>query len=134
KSAPDYGGNVYLSPLGGLGQFVARPGVLADTGKRLTIDDRELVIRHLCEILKIAGLLLVVDVPKEADSPPGYQLASAAMRWHAGEGTAAFHDPIRVPKAPDKGLGVNPYFVRFYRDVAGDGVGIRAKEHTAQVG
>ena len=56
------------------------------------------------------------------------------MRWHAGEGTAAFHDPIRVPKAPEKGLGVNPYFVRFYREVAGDGVGIRAKEHTAQVG
>jgi hypothetical protein len=134
KSVPDYGGNVYLSPLGGLGQFVARPGVLADTGKRLVTEDRELVIRQLCEILKVAGLLLVVDEPKEAGSLPGYQLASASMRWHAGEGIAAFHDPIRVPKAPDAGLGVNPYFVRFYRDVAGDGVGIRAKEHTAQVG
>lgn len=135
KSVPDYGGNVYLSPLGGLGQFLARPGVLADTGgKRLSTEDRELVIRQLCGILKVAGLLLVVDEPKEPGALPGYQLASASMRWHAGEGTAAFHDPIRVPKAPEKGLGVNPYFVRFYRDVAGDGVGIRAKEHTAQVG
>ena len=30
------------------------------------------------------------------------------MRWHAGEGTAAFHDPIRVPKAPEKGLRRQP--------------------------
>ena len=133
KAAPDYGGNVYLSPLGGLGQLMGRPGVLADTGKRLVTADRERIIRELCTILKIAGLLLVVDEPKEAGAVPGYQLASASMRWHAGDGTAAFHDPIRVPKAPEAGLAVNPYFVRFYREVAGDGVGIRAKEHTAQV-
>ena len=133
KAIPDYGGNVYLSPLGGLGQLVARPGALADTGKRLTTDEREVVIRQLCEILKVAGLLLVVDQAKEPGSVPGYQLASASMRWHAGAGTAAFHDPIRVPRAPEQGLGVNDYFVRFYREVAGDGVGIRAKEHTAQV-
>ena len=133
KALPDYGGHVYLSPLGGLGQLMARPGKLADTGKRLATADRELVIGQLCEILKKAGLLLVVDEPKEAGALPGYQLASASMRWHAGEGTAAFHDPIRVPKAPEKGLDVNKYFVRFYREVAGDGVGIRAKEHTAQV-
>jgi hypothetical protein len=134
RAAPDYGGNVYLSPLGGLGQLMARPGMLADTGRRLATADREQVIRDLCAILKIAGLLLVVDEPKEPGAVPGYQLASASMRWHAGDGTAAFHDPIRVPKAPDAGLAVNPYFVRFYREVAGDGVGIRAKEHTAQVG
>ena len=133
KAAPDYGGNVYLSPVGGLGQLMARPGVLADTGKRLTVADREQVIRELCAILQVAGLLLVVDEPKEAGAVPGYQLASSSMRWHAGAGTAAFHDPIRVPKAPKAGLSVNPYFVRFYREVAGDGVGIRAKEHTAQV-
>lgn len=133
KAAPDYGGNVYLGPLGGLGQLVARPGVLADVGHRLRTDEREIVIRQLCEILKVAGLLLVTDPPTEVGAVPGYQLASASMRWHAGPGTAAFHDPIRVPKAPEAGLGVNPYFVRFYREVAADGVGIRAKEHTAQV-
>jgi hypothetical protein len=133
KAAPEYGGNVYLSPLGGLGQLVGRTDVLADTGARLTTPDKERIIRELCAILKVAGLLLVVDEPKEAGALPGYQLASAAMRWHAGAGVAAFHDPIRVPKAPDAGLAVNKYFVRFYREVAADGVGIRAKEHTAQV-
>jgi ATP-dependent helicase YprA (DUF1998 family) len=134
KAAPDYGGNVYLSSLGGLGQLMARPGVLADVGHRLTVADREAVVRDLCGVLQVAGLLLVVDAPREAGAAPGYQLASASMRWHAGGGTAAFHDPIRVPKAPLAGLSVNPYFVHFYREVAGDGVGIRAKEHTAQVG
>jgi superfamily II DNA/RNA helicase len=133
KGGPDYGGNVYLSPLGGLGQLLARPGMLADTGKRLPVVEREQIIRELCKILQVAGLLLVVDQPKEPGAVPGYQLASASMRWHAGTGTAAFHDPIRVPKAPEAGLAVNSYFVRFYREVAGDGIGIRAKEHTAQV-
>ncbi len=134
KGSNDFGGNVYLSPLGGLGQLVARPGVLADTGKRLTIDERETVIRQLCELLQLAGLLRVVDEPREPGAAPGYQVASANMRWHAGDGLAAFHDPIRVPKAPPEGLHTNPYFVNFYREVAADGVGIRAKEHTAQVG
>ena len=133
KAAPDYGGDVYLSPLGGLGQLLARPGALADTGKRLAVGDREQVIRDLCAILQVAGLLLVVDQPREPGAVPGYQLASASMRWHAGDGRTAFRDPIRVPKAPEAGLAVNRYFVRFYREVAADGVGIRAKEHTAQV-
>ncbi len=127
----DYGGNVYLSPLGGLGQLVSR--VLAPAGGRLPTADREQIIGDLCKVLRVAGLLLVVDEPKEAGAVPGYQLASAAMRWTAGAGTEAFHDPIRVPNAPEGGLGVNDYFVRFYREVAADGVGIRAKEHTAQV-
>lgn len=133
KAAPDYGGNVYLSPLGGLGQLVGRKDVLADTGARLKTGDKDRIILELCAILKVAGLLLVVDEPQDREAVPGYQLASAAMRWHAGAGVAAFHDPIRVPKAPAAGLTVNPYFVRFYREVAADGVGIRAKEHTAQV-
>ena len=65
---------------------------------------------------------------------PGYQLASAGMRWHAGDGTHAFHDPVRVPNAPADGLRSNPYFVRFYQEVAADSTGISAREHTAQVG
>ena len=131
KGVPDYGGNVYLSPLGGLGQLISR--VLSPAGSRIPPDDREQIIRQLCEVLKVAGLLLVVDEPKDAGALPGYQLASASMRWLAGGGAAAFHDPIRVPNPPEAGLKVNDYFVRFYREVAADGAGIRAKEHTAQV-
>lgn len=107
--------------------------MLSDGGPKLPTAVREEVILELCRVLRRAGLLLVVAEPREAGDVPGYQLASAAMHWHAGTGTTAFHDPIRVPKAPDAGLAVNKYFVRFYREVAGDGIGIRAKEHTAQV-
>jgi len=129
----EYGGNVYLSPLGGLGQYLRRPGTLAPTAAKLTVADTEMIIGELCRILQIAGLLVVADPPAEPAAVPGYQVASSTMRWHAGDGSAAFHDPIRVPRTPDAGLQTNPYFVRFYQEVAGDGVGIRAKEHTAQV-
>ena len=55
------------------------------------------------------------------------------MAWHAGDGTQAFHDPIRVPNLPDEGGRTNPFFVQFYRTVAGDCRGFEAHEHTAQV-
>ena len=131
KGSGDTRGHTYLGPLGGLGQLISRE--LSPTGSQIKPDDREAIIRDLCTNLKRAGLLLEVTTPKEAGSVPGFQLASSAMRWHAGDGTQAFHDPIRVPKAPPQGLSVNEYFVRFYREVAATGKGIRAKEHTAQV-
>src|SRR5579884_4333426 len=55
------------------------------------------------------------------------------MRWKAGDGTRAFHDPIRIPNLPDEGGRTNAFFVNFYRQVAAGGQGIRAREHTAQV-
>jgi hypothetical protein len=64
---------------------------------------------------------------------PGYRLAASAMRWRAGDGTRAYHDPIRVPSPPEEGARTNPYFVDFYRGVAAGGQGIQAREHTAQV-
>lgn len=129
----EYGGNVYLSPLGGLGLYLRRPGVLAPGKAKLTVADAERIIRELCELLRLAGLVMVVEEATEPGTVPGYQLASAAMRWHAGDGSKAFHDPIRVPNVPDVGLKANPYFVDFYKEVARDGTGIQAREHTAQV-
>jgi hypothetical protein len=64
---------------------------------------------------------------------PGYQLPSAAMRWIAGDGTEPYHDPIRVPRVPEQRREPNRFFVDFYKGVAGDGQGLEAKEHTAQV-
>ena len=61
-------------------------------------------------------------------SPP------SAMRWQAGDGTRAVPRPDpRARSAPDDGARTNPFFVDFYRDVAADGQGIEAREHTAQV-
>ena len=55
------------------------------------------------------------------------------MRWMAGDGNRAFHDPIRVPRQPSEGGRTNAFFVDFYRRVAADLHGLEAREHTAQV-
>src|SRR5690606_34553278 len=62
-----------------------------------------------------------------------YQVPAARMRWVAGDGTRAFHDPIRVPTEAATGHQTNAYFVDFYKHRALDNIGIEAREHTAQV-
>jgi hypothetical protein len=76
---------------------------------------------------------LVEAEPAGDDGVPGYQLAAWAMRWHVGEGTQPFHDPIRVPNRPAEGGRTNPFFVNFDQKVAGQLRGLEAREHTAQV-
>lgn len=71
--------------------------------------------------------------PRGDDDVPGYQVVAAAMRWKAGEGTHAFHDPIRVPNQPEGGGRTNPFFVDFYQTTGNKLVGFEAREHTAQV-
>ncbi|MCP4658151.1 MAG: hypothetical protein GY856_22295, partial [bacterium] len=88
------------------------------------------ILRELLEALRIPGLVArVLDV----DDDPGYQLNASGMVWRAGDGTAAFHDPVRVPNAPAEGLQPNPFFKDFYRAPAAGLEKLRAREHTAQV-
>jgi hypothetical protein len=75
----------------------------------------------------------VVSQPSGEDDTPGYQLVASALLWKAGDGTRAYHDPIRVPRASELGGRTNPFFVEFYRGIAEDGKGLEAREHTAQV-
>ena len=56
--------------------------------------------------------------PRKKDDKPGYQLPASAMIWVAGDGTEAFHDPIRVPQESSEGHRTNPFFVEFYRTTA----------------
>ncbi len=133
RAAREYRGDVYVSARGGFGQFLRRATTFQSFGHRLSLDDTDTVIRDLLEALRVAGLVAVVDEPKEEGQVPGYQVPAAAMRWRAGDGTRAFHDPIRVPRPAQDGGRTNPFFVGFYTGVASDGQGIRAKEHTAAV-
>jgi Helicase conserved C-terminal domain len=55
------------------------------------------------------------------------------MLWLAGDGTRAFHDPIRIPRESFLGSRTNQFFIDFYRTIAGDTKGLEAREHTAQV-
>ncbi len=129
----DYGGNVYLSARGGFGQFLRRPATFGDGVRPKDVKETELVIRDLLEVLRPAGLVEAVVEPKEKGDVSGYQLPASAMRWVAGDGTRAFHDPIRVPKAPEGGGRTNVFFGEFYREIAAEAQGLEAREHTAQV-
>ncbi len=129
RAAREFRGDVYVSARGGFGQYLRRPQALGS----LSLADTDRVITDLLEALRIGGLVRRVAEPASADDVPGYQLAASAMRWCAGDGTRAYHDPIRVPSPPAEGSRTNPYFVGFYRGVAAQGQGIQAREHTAQV-
>jgi ATP-dependent helicase YprA (DUF1998 family) len=133
RGAEEYRGHVYLSARGGFGQFLRRRTTFSGVGGALKLDDIEAIIRDLLEALRVAGLVTVVDEPRDDGQVPGYQVPSAAMRWIAGDGSAAFHDAIRVPRPSKEGGAPNRFFVDFYRGVAADGKGLEAREHTAQV-
>jgi len=132
--AEERAGNEYLSPRGGYGQFLRRTGTFPDYHGNLSLTDIETLIDQILNSLRIAGL--VEKVVAEKDDPghkPGYQLLASGMVWRAGDGTTAFHDPIRVPRMPEGGGKTNPFFVQFYRTVDREFLGIEAREHTAQV-
>lgn len=128
----DSGGDLFLSPRGGFGQYLRRPNTFPGFDRRLTLQDAEVIIQQLFQILRKAGLVEPV-VEREPGEVPGYQLPAAAMIWKAGEGTSPFYDPIRVPSLPAGGGQTNRFFVSFYQNVGRELVGIEAREHTAQV-
>jgi len=132
RAAREYRGALYVSARGGFGQYLRRRTTLPHRSARLTLDDTERVIRDLLDALRVAGLVVEVP-PADGDDVPGYQLSAAMLRWIAGDGTRAYHDPIRVPSPPADGGRTNPFFRAFYEGVAADGQGLQAREHTAQV-
>jgi ATP-dependent helicase YprA (DUF1998 family)/very-short-patch-repair endonuclease len=129
----DYGGYLYLSARSGFGQYLRRSTTFLDHKQRIPLDETESIIRQLLELLRLAGIVKRVVEPRDDDDVPGYQLAASSLLWVAGDGTRAFHDPIRVPNMPASGGRTNPFFVEFYRRIAQTAVGLEAREHTAQV-
>ena len=129
----DYGGNVYLSARGGFGDYLRRAFTAAGYAARLRLEEIQTLIRDLLEGLREAGLVEIVIEPDGAEKVPGYQVPASAMVWAAGDGTRAFHDPIRVPNEPTTGRRTNPFFVEFYKTLAAEIQGMEAREHTAQV-
>ncbi len=125
----------FLSPRGGLGLLLKRPETFPDLHTPLRLPDSAQILQDLLEALLIPGLVHRALEPREGqdDDVPGYQLNASAMIWRAGDGTQAYHDPIRVPNAPEEGLSTNPFFVDFYRGNTDELKALEAREHTAQV-
>jgi len=128
----DYFGNVFLSPRGGFGQYLRNTVTYENFHDKLSLEDTEQIITELLRGLQKGGLVTVVQPPSNGQVP-GYQISASAMVWKKGEGEKAFHDPIRIPQMPDVGGRTNAFFVKFYREMAGEFKNIRAREHTAQV-
>ncbi len=129
----DHRGDIQLSGRSGFGQYLRRQGTLPEHPDPLSVDDADAIIAALLEGLRRYGIVERVEEPAKGDDVPGYQVVAAALRWLARDGSSAAHDPIRVPRPPQGGVRTNPFFGRFYRTIAGDGQGLEAREHTAQV-
>ncbi len=134
RDQEEYGGNLYLSPRGGYGQFLRRNGTFPDFPTRLSVEETQEIIEKILDSLRIGGLVeILIDAKDDLGHKLGYQLRAASMTWKVGAGTRAFHDPIRVPQMPEDGGKTNAFFVDFYRNIARNVLGIEAREHTAQV-
>ncbi len=129
RAADDRPDLLYLSTRGGFAQFLRRPRVLPGCA---TVADADLVIRQVLAVLANAGLLEVA-LPEAGSGVSGYRLKAAALVWKAGDGTAPYRDEIRVPRGSEAGAAPNPFFVDYYRRMAREGLGLEAREHTAQV-
>jgi ATP-dependent helicase YprA (DUF1998 family) len=130
----DYGGDIFLSPQSGYGQYLRRSPVARQHAHRLTLVETERILRELLDRMRLHGLIEVVqEANPDTDDPPGYQINAAAMFWKTGDGTCGYHDPIRRPTRSDQGTKTNEFFVDYYRSLAQQTLGIEAREHTAQV-
>lgn len=133
KRKGDYRGFTYTSGRGGFGQYLRRSSTFPNYSDQLKTPETEEIIQQLLSIIKVAGLVEEVRPANGTDEVPGYQVPAAAMIWKAGDGSTAFHDPIRIPSMPERGGRTNKFFVNFYQTVAKGLAGIEAREHTAQV-
>ncbi len=125
----------YLSPRGGFGLYLRKKLQEGHPDFKVTTSDlaEKGTLPALLDKLRSAGILHRALEPRNADDVAGYQLNASVLEWRAGDGKAAFHDPLRVPNPPEGGLRANPFFKDFYTRPADDLASLHAREHTAQV-
>lgn len=124
-------GAIWLSRLGGYGQWLRKKSTLEHLVDQLPSNEVESVISDLLAVLARAGLL--AEVPAARGSALiGYQLKASAMTWFKGTGKIG-EDPIHLPRTPQGGRKPNTYFQKLYMGAARSFEGLEAREHTAQV-
>jgi ATP-dependent helicase YprA (DUF1998 family) len=125
--------NLYISGRGGFGLYLRRPPVFPHYPGKLSVDESEQILVDLFLVLKVAGLVEIVDDAKGSQDLPGYQVPASSMIWKVADGSEPLHDFIRVPSQSSAGPRVNPYFLALYRQSPQRLHALRAREHTAQV-
>lgn len=131
RNNTDFRGWSYLSSHSGFGRLLRRGSTFATYGTKLTLADTDKVLTGLFSALKRAGL--VEQVAEAKDGTACYQVPASALIWRVGDGSVPYRDPVRMPTASAAALGPNEFFVKLYKSIADDLVGIEAREHTAQV-
>ena len=131
KHGDQRGNYVYLSSRSGFGRYLRRKTTLPHYEQKLSLADTQAIIVNILEALRRHGLVTHIDTGNADD--PGFQLNAAAMLWRVGDGTSIPHDIIRRPTESNAKREPNRYFLGYYRAVAASTLGIRAREHTAQV-
>jgi superfamily II DNA/RNA helicase/very-short-patch-repair endonuclease len=123
----------YLSTRGGMGRYLRRPEVFDHIDGKLKDQDIETILKDLCRTLRKAGLVEEIEVQNGANVETGYQVPASALLWTEGDGSQAFHDPIRVPQISRNGLATNSFFKELYSTFDTRLLDVAAREHTAQV-
>jgi superfamily II DNA/RNA helicase/very-short-patch-repair endonuclease len=133
KQPGDTRDTIYVSARGRFGMWLRKE--LARCGlQRPAMSETREIITDLFFVLAACEVLKELQTERRnEDDEPGYQIKASSFIWKSGDGKAAFHDPIRVPRPPAGGLRTNKFFVDYYSTKGASFSGAHAKEHTAQV-
>jgi ATP-dependent helicase YprA (DUF1998 family)/very-short-patch-repair endonuclease len=102
---------------------------------RLKVVEANEAVYDLMDVLAEQSILRRTSESPNKDGDPdrpdrSYRVNESILLWHSSDGTSRAHD-IRVTSTADR--RVNPFFLDFYRVLAGSLSGLTAAEHTAQV-
>jgi len=113
-----------LSALGAVGKYLTRPDTLR-WSQKMTRQDVEAILADL-----MGALSEFIELVGEN----AYQLKGTAFTWHAGPGTNAYLDSLRVVRpAGSDPPRVNAFFLNLYRQTADHFQHLHGAEHTAQI-
>ena len=113
-----------LSAQGAVGRYLTRPETLG-WSQAMTRADVDAILQDLMQGLS--------EFIQEVETG-AYQLKGTAFTWHAGPGTHASQDALRVVRpAGSEEMRVNSFFLSLYRQPASEFRDLHGAEHTAQI-
>jgi ATP-dependent helicase YprA (DUF1998 family) len=127
----DDGDDIPVSAQSKFGNYLRRPSTFPGASP-ISTQETDAIITDLFKVLD-GNFIEAVHEPRTANGSKGYRLGCEAMVWLKGDGKPAF-DPLRQERESSEGTRANAFFTEFYREFAGLGEFINAREHTAQVG
>lgn len=133
KSKFEPGKNIYLSGRSQYARYLRRKATFPHLDDKLTVEGSEAIIATLLERLANYGFLAVAHPARREGDVSGYRVRPSALKWHVGDGTRPYEDPLKAIREDDEDGRVNAFFRRFYQETALHLGNLEAREHTAQV-